>query len=318
MDKFSQAPIGSGSGAANQGLANVPLNSSEDGITPSKLANLLRRVISNNNSYDEELLDEIGEYCDKIKDHIVKKKLLRIGNALQMNNDKRKATRDPYTGDQDPDSVVLAKKLLRLIQPMIKKKSNEKGASVVYNHKTAQQIVKRKKKTRGNPFRVLMGKVGKLLDHGVEKNDIIRYLAKLKYWNEETISRAVDIVRDYNRKKQRDVVEEKATKKEKNDVKEEVKDELEMHKSSSSQHNIVTAGYDYETKPDFNKASSADLIFRACYLLDLLEVNKNTPQGDFKEVADKKGAKEELTKIKKALQDRGYDKEELSMIGLGQ
>ena len=41
-----------------------------------------------------------------------------------------------------------------------------------------------------------MGKVGKLLDHGVEKNDIVRYIAKLKYWNKETIERAVDIVKD--------------------------------------------------------------------------------------------------------------------------
>ena len=67
--------------------------------------------------------------------------------------------------------------------------------------KSYRNLTKKKKKTRGNPFRVLMGKVGKLLDHGIEKNDIVRYLAKLKFWNKETIERAVDIVRDYNKKK---------------------------------------------------------------------------------------------------------------------
>jgi hypothetical protein len=51
--------------------------------------------------------------------------------------------------------------------------------------------------------------------------------------------------------------------------------------------------------------------------LFLLYVTKTTPQGDFKEPTDKKSAKEELKIIKKALEDRGFDKEELSNLGLG-
>jgi hypothetical protein len=142
-----------------------------------------------------------------------------------------------------------------------------------------------------------MGKVGKLLDHGVEKNDIVRYIAKLKYWNKETIERAVDIVKDYNRKLKKD----------------DDKDE----KDDSKKEAIKTASFNYDESPNFHKRSTSELIFRACFLMDLLDYSKSTPQGDFKDPANKKGAKEELAEIKKALTDRGFDKEELSMLGLG-
>lgn len=144
-----------------------------------------------------------------------------------------------------------------------------------------------------------MGKVGKLLDHGIEKNDIVRYLSKLKYWNKETIERAVDIVRDYNRKKKQD-----STK-----VKEE--------KKATSENKTITAGLDYDKMPVFYKESTATLIMRACFLLDLQENNKSTIQG-FVKPADTKTAKEQLKGIKQALVARGFDKDELMKLGLGQ
>ncbi len=315
MEKVSNTPIGSGAAAEANGLANVQINGSESqGVNAEQLAELLRKVINSNNDPDSDILDQIGDYCDQINDHKIKKKLLRIGNALQMANDKRKATRDPETGKTDPDATALAKRLLTHITPMLNK---PRGASVVYNNRLAQQVIKKKKKTRGNPFRVLMGKVGKLLDHGVSKPDIVRYLAKLKYWNTETIERAVEIVRDYNRKQKQDSESDKATKKETKKLIEETKEEMESHKTSGNNSKVITAGYDYDTKPDFTKRSTGELIFRACFLMDLLETNKDTPQGDFKQPADKKGAKEELKLIKTALADRGFDKEDLSNLGLG-
>ena len=191
----------------------------------------------------------------------------------------------------------------------------------VYNFRTAQ--VKKKKKTRGNPFRVLMGKVGKLLDHGIEKNDIARYLAKLKYWNKETIERAVDIVKDYNKKKKQDTdktAETIDTDKFKKDVEnlEDVQKTLQdMKNTSYSKKKEVTSGIDYDKKPDFTKRSTSELIMRTCFLMDLIDYDKKTPQGDFKEAANKTGAKEELKQIKSALIERGFDKDELSMLGLG-
>ena len=64
-------------------------------------------------------------------------------------------------------------------------------------------------------------------------------------------------------------------------------------------------------------STAPELIMRACFLMDLQDYSKTTKQGDFKDAADKKGVSEELKQIKAALQDRGFDKEELSNLGLG-
>jgi hypothetical protein len=205
----------------------------------------------------------------------------------------------------------------------------------VYNNsKTAQ--VKKKKKTRGNPFRVLMGKVGKLLDHGVEKNDIVRYISKLKYWNKETIERAVDIVKEYNKKleqgkdkdekpeKTADTVDLNKLVKEKEEVEKKTKDVEETvekindtEEKGNKNASVKIAALNYDAKPNFEKRSTPELIMRACFLMDLQDYSKTTKQGDFKDAADKKGVTEELKQIKAALTDRGFDKEELSNLGLG-
>jgi hypothetical protein len=228
-----------------------------------------------------------------------------------MSKDPKKRTKDPDTDKYDPTAAEIAGK--------IEKEVLSKDVAV-YNFRTAQ--VKKKKKTRGNPFRVLMGKVGKLLDHGIEKNDIVRYIAKLKYWNKETIERAVDIVKDYNKKKKQDsdkTAETIDTEKFTKDVQtlKDVQKTLKDIDTSYSKKKEVTSGINYDKKPDFTKRSTSELIMRTCFLMDLLDYDKKTPQGDFKEAANKTGAKEELKQIKSALIERGFDKEELSMLGLG-
>jgi hypothetical protein len=56
---------------------------------------------------------------------------------------------------------------------------------------------------------------------------------------------------------------------------------------------------------------------RACFLIDLQDYDKNTPQGDRKDAADKKGIKQEIKFIKQALIARNFDKEDLKNLGLG-
>jgi hypothetical protein len=242
-----------------------------------------------------------------------------------MSNNNRTRTKDPITQELDPSYSDIANK--------IEETYLSEAKNVYNNSKTAQ---KKKKKTRGNPFRVLMGKVGKLLDHGVEKNDIVRYISKLKYWNKETIERAIDIVKEYNKKleqgkdkdekseKTADVVDLDKLVDEKEDVEKKTKDieetvekindtEEKANKTSS----VKIAALNYDAKPNFEKRSTPELIMRACFLMDLQDYSKTTKQGDFKDAADKKGVAEELKKIKAALTDRGFDKEELSNLGLG-
>lgn len=299
MNRLSQVPLGSNPATAKAiGADNMPLNneagSDVSGVTPKQLKKSLDNIAANANDKQkhDQLINEVGNLTMNIKDPNIKKNLNTLGNALQNTKDPRKSTRDPETGKKDPSAVEIANNISKKIQPMIQE------ASKVYNHRLAQkEMQKPKKKTRGNPFRVLMGKVGKLLDHGVEKKDIVRYLAKLKYWNNETIERAVDIVKDYNKKKKRDSDKE--------------------DKTAFINSNVKIAALDYDREPDFKKRSTGELIARACFLVDLMEQTRNTKQGDFKDPADKTGAKEELKSIRAALEDRGLDKEELSNLGLG-
>ena len=311
MNRESQynQPLGSNPATAQQaGAANVQLNNTQSSLTPKKFDKLMDRVKSGRQ--DDALKSEIEDAMSIASKPETKDKLQKIYNSLNMNNDRRKSTIDPDTKKADPSPVELAEKY---------QKDNEKlmRESKVYNHKTAQQALKPKKKTRGNPFRVLMGKIGKLLDHGVAKNDIVRFLAKLKYWNNETIERAVDIVRDYNKKKKRDTDKFNKSKKDKSEAMDEVKEELKEHKSASSNSFIKVADFDYDKDHDYSKSSTAELIMRVCYLSDLLVVDKNTKQGDFKDPESKKGVSQKLSQIKKALEDRGFDKEDLKNLGLG-
>lgn len=270
------------------GINNIPLGGEQiEGVTETELQTLLQEVLACKDDF-QVMADQVANVSVRVVDENLKHKLDKLSKALMHSNSGRTRTKDPLTGELDPTYQDISREIYELY---ITSKKEDK----VYNNSRAAQ--KKKKKTRGNPFRVLMGKVGKLLDHGVEKNDIVRYIAKLKYWNKETIERAVDIVKDYNRKLKKD---------DDNDEKEDSKKEA-----------VKTASLNYDESPNFHKRSTSELIFRACFLMDLLDYSKSTPQGDFKDPANKKGAKEELAEIKKALTDRGFDKEELSMLGLG-
>ena len=270
---------------------------SSDGVSVKEMINILDKFADSSIENINDVKTELEEIFPKITREEYRKMISQLMNSIDYANDPKKRTKNPSTGKYDPTPQELAQRMkhkLNHIKDVNSQKSEKVGSTIMaFNSRQAQ--VKKKKKTRGNPFRVLMGKVGKLLDHGLEKKDIVRYLSKQKYWNNETIERAVDIVRDYNKKIKRDSKDEEPTKK------------------SSQESNIKTAGYDYDTKPDFEKRSTPELISRAYFLDDLLAYNKTTPQGDFKEAASKEGAKEELAKIKTELKNRGMDLKNLDL-----
>ena len=306
----SDIPLASNPATAEKlGLNNQLLNGSDEtnGLSPKELSGFLTKVV--NGYKGEAMTSELEQFLAKAKNDEVIDALKKIGNAEKFYETNETPITDPSTGKQDPKASELATKLLEKIKPLIEAKR-------MYNHRIAQTVQKKKKKTRGNPFRVLMGKVGKLLDHGIEKTDIVRYLAKLKYWNGETIERAVDIVRDYNKKKKTKETNTKSTSK-----KEVIKDVIEdtkNHKESSYNSNIKVAALDYDKAPDFTKRSTPELIMRVCYLLDVVEDNKSTMQvKDMDKNVDKKSAKSQLKEIRTALEKRGFDKDDLSNLGLG-
>ncbi len=331
MNKLSQMAPPLASNPAN-GINNIPLNGENvEGVTKNEMKQLMNRVKSANDNFSE-LSDEVTLIADRVQDENLRHQLYKLSKALLMSNNNRTRTKDPITQELDPSYSDIANKI---------DETYLREAKNVYNNsKTAQ--VKKKKKTRGNPFRVLMGKVGKLLDHGVEKSDIVRYISKLKYWNKETIERAVDIVKEYNKKleqgKDKDEKSEKSKKSEKTadtvdlqklvkekeeverktkDVEETIEKINDTEEKGNKNASVKIAALNYDSKPNFEKRSTAELIMRACFLMDLQDYSKTTKQGDFKDAADKKGVTEELKQLKAALTERGFDKEELSNLGLG-
>jgi hypothetical protein len=325
MNKLSQTEPPLASNPAN-GINNIPLNGEEvEGVTKDEMRQLMNRVKSANDNFSE-LSNEVTVTADKVQDSNLKHQLDKLSKALLMSNNNRTRTKDPITQELDPSYSDIANK--------IEQTYLSEAKNVYNNSKTAQ--VKKKKKTRGNPFRVLMGKVGKLLDHGVEKNDIVRYISKLKYWNKETVERAIDIVKEYNKKLEKGKDKDEKSKKtagtvdlpklvkEKEEVERKTKDieetiELinENEETGYKNASIKISSLNYDAKPNFEKRSTPELIMRACFLMDLQDYSKTTKQGDFKDAADKKGVSEELKQIKAALKNRGFDKEELSNLGLG-
>lgn len=185
-------------------------------------------------------------------------------------------TKDPLSGKPYPNSKNLITQLIQDLQ------GHKKMSDSKFNLEKYAQRKEEKKKKRGNPFRVLMGKVGKLLDHGLEKREIVRYLLKEKIWNEQTISNAVGIVKEYNKKKQR-----KTRKKE-------------------AQTLLNTAEDWPKLDLDFNKKSNTELIMSLTWLNSLDKMDsKNNSFG--KEVADRSDVKTKIRKIKNVLLDRGMD-----------
>lgn len=298
MNKLSQTepPQQSGPAMASNpanDINNIPLNGEHvEGVTKDEMRQLIKKIKASDGNFSE-LSNEVTLTADKVQDSDLRHQLDKLSKALLMSNNNETRTKDPITKELDPSYSDIANK--------IEETYLVEAKNVYNNSKTAQ--VKKKKKTRGNPFRVLMGKVGKLLDHGVDKNDIVRYISKLKYWNKETIERAVDIVKEYNKKLEKGKDKDDETKKKANTV--------------NLSESVKTAGLNYDSKPNFEKRSTPELIMRACFLMDLQDYSKTTKQGDFKDAADKKGVSEELKQIRTALTNRGFDKEELSNLGLG-
>ena len=328
MNKLSQTAPPLASNPAN-GINNIPLSGENvEGVTKDEMRQLMQKIKASNGNF-VELSNEVTITADKVQDSDLRHQLDKLSKALLMSNNNRTRTKDPITQALDPSYSDIANK--------IEETYLVEAKNVYNNSKTAQ--VKKKKKTRGNPFRVLMGKVGKLLDHGVEKNDIVRYISKLKYWNKETIERAIDIVKEYNKKldqgkdkvekskkseKTADTVDLPKLVKEKEEVEKKTKDIEETieqindtEEKGNKNASVKIAALNYDAKPNFEKRSTPELIMRACFLMDLQDYTKTTKQGDFKDAADKKGVVEELKQIRSALTNRGFDKEELSNLGLG-
>ena len=264
----------------------------------SDLKKVLKEIIDpkikNTEDHQEKILNAEKFFKEYATD------LNALYGALK-NNTEGAITKDPLTGKEYPTGPQLAKDLLSRIEKMketvsLNKVFNMARFSAAKKNRAREE--KDKKKTRGNPFRVLMGQVGKMLDHGISKKDIVRYIAKKNMWNEETIGKAVDVVSDYSKKTRS---KEKKFQEKKSNV-----NEASVRLSAIDATTSI-----YDVAPDFTKRSTAEMMARASWLNDLLNYNEKTPQGDMRKSANKDGVSAELKKIREALKARGFETNEL-------
>ncbi len=181
------------------------------------------------------------------------------------------------------------------------------------NESKSAPTSKKKKKTRANPFRVLMGMVGKLLDHGVPKPTVVRHVAKNTSFEENTIDRAVDIVREYNKKKQHQESEPVDMEEGKSPAK-NVESSFNYKRYIEAQKTSGTSREVYQEEPQWEKRSTPELFARLTWLNSLSNYDNDSRFSGGKKAADKQGSNAQMDKIKSELQRRGFNQEEIDSL----
>ena len=208
-----------------------------------------------------------------------------LSNGLHIKNPQFD---DPNIKSQESFNVNTNELIKSLIDEL---RSGQRMSETSFNlQKFSQKIKDEKNKKRGNPFRVLMGKVGKLLGHGLEKRDIVRYILKDKIWNEETIEKAIKIVKDYSKKK-------KIKQKHKKEAQTLLQNAPEWPKIGSI---------------DYVKRSTPELITSILWLNSLTKVKPTL--ADVKEVEDRSGVKTMIRNIRSELINRGMSEASLNSL----
>jgi hypothetical protein len=293
---------------ATGAIGNTPVASS--GVQPEDAIEILSPIVGagkNATQYKQS----VENLFNKLSNESIKDKVGKLLQALEKNNDVRTQTKDPQTGLKDPTASQMANQIITEIKEM--QKQSKEASVTKFNLRVSEETKNKKKKrdSRGNPFKVLMGKIGKLIDHGISKRDTIRFIMKDGHWNEETVEKAYNLVRDYNKKKHRkdkklQEVQEKEASAQKEDIR--MGSSFNLHKYA--QTSLELDGL-YGIQPDWSKRSTAELIMRAVYLTSLQEFDKDTQHNEGRKAASKKGVANQLKDIKQALEDRGFDKDEL-------
>jgi len=211
-----------------------------------------------------------------------------LSNGLQIKNPQFD---DPNIKSKENFNVNTNDLIRSLIDEL---RSGQRMSETGFNlQKFSQKKTDDKKKSRGNPFRVLMGKVGKLLDHGLERRDIVRYLLKEKIWNEDTIEKSIKIVKDYNKKKH--------VKKDKS-------------KSTKEAQTLLTNAPEWPKigSVDYSKRSTPELITSILWLSSITKVNPI--RADVKEIEDRSGVKTMIRNIRSELINRGMSEVALKSL----
>lgn len=271
----------------------------QSGVPVKEMIDILQKCRSLPDDQKKRHLENLGS---RVSSPEISMKMNEIINSTDTPNSLSNGTQIKNPQFDDPNiqsSGNFSMNTNTLIQDLIDElKSGERISESSFNFKKYSQsktppaaAKDDKKKSRGNPFRVLMGKVGKMLDHGLERRDIVRFLVKEKIWNEETIEKSIKIVKEYNKKKH---LKSKGNTKEAQTLQQ---DAPEWPRSDAV---------------DYSKKSTPDLIASILWLNSLMKVKPE--RADVKEVEDRSGVKTMIRNIRSELIKRGMAEAELSSL----
>lgn len=250
------------------------------GIPIDELIATLKQVANNSDRRAQK--QQIENVRSRVSSPEISQALAEIIGSLNVPDNF--GIKDPISGESYPTA---SKKIQDLINNLQATKQADHMNKFNF-YKFSQKAPQDKKKKRGNPFRVLMGKVGKLLDHGMNKRTIVRYLMKEGTWSEEIIDKAVKIVKDYNKKQHH------------------------KPKKATAQTLIQEAPELERMKYDYSKRSTPELITSLLWLKSLDSANPNNTFE--KEVEDRSGVKNMIKNIKSALKNRGMSDDQLNQL----
>lgn len=161
------------------------------------------------------------------------------------------------------------------------------------------------KHKKGNPFKVLMGLVGKMLDHGMGKREIVRKILRQENnkWKPETIEKCIKVVKDARKKE---------TKKKLSST------HFNFYKYSQSKNidNSEKRESIYDIHRNIKLMSTMELVSRMGYLnavssFDAGLLNENNPGN--KQLKGKQYIKD-LKQVKDELSNRNYSKEQIEIL----
>jgi len=262
----------------------------QSGVPYEEMLDTLTRVLQSNKPTERNL--QIENLRSRVQSPEISAKLGEILGALKIPDSLPGGgmIKDPSSGKSYPNTNHLIQSLKDEVQQM--HNANKRDAMNTFNlYKFSQEQLQhedKKKKKRGNPFRVLMGKIGKLLDHGLSRRDIIRTLTKEGMWDEPVIEKAFGIVKEYSRKR---------------------------HKKQTVAQTLIAEAPEWpKIDIDYTKRSSAELITSICWLNSLDKITPENSRMGQKEAADKEGVKTKIRKIKAELLKRGMSEKDLDLI----
>lgn len=270
--------------------------------------------------------------------------LMRMVVALgrRSHEDPNKVSTNPSTGEKEQSIEDIATSIANMagwnVEELINNAESKKGPGENQNinqqntipvriskKRTPVQTTKEeefkeqekedpaKKRKKGNPFKVLMGLVGKMLDHGMGRREIVKKVLRQEgnKWKQETIEKCIKVVMNARKKESR---KESAMSGQFNLYKYAQKKKVSKERDTNIK-DFEKRESIYDIPRDIKLMSTMELISRLAYLsgasnFSVSSANENNAGTQLNTSQFKK----DLNQVKSELSRRNYNQEQIDIL----